>query len=48
MILDYEGNFEVTIILVKEFLSIGCELLDVEKRQMKFRLKNEEEFFLHL
>ena len=46
VILHYEINFEVPINLERQFLSIGSALVDMEKRQMKFRLNNEETTFI--
>ena len=45
VILDCEVNFEVPIILGRPFLAMGRALDDMEKEQMKFRLKNEEVTF---
>ena len=45
VILDYEVDFEVPIILERPFLAMGRSLVDVEKGQMKFRLNNEEVTF---
>ena len=43
--LDYEVDFEVPIILGRSFLATGRALVYMEKRQMKFRLNNEEATF---
>ena len=45
VILDYEVDFEVPIILGRPFLPTGRTLVDMEKGQMKFRLNNEEATF---
>ncbi|KAK4713472.1 hypothetical protein R3W88_019379 [Solanum pinnatisectum] len=45
VILDYEVDFEVPIILGRPFLAIGCTLVNIEKGQMKFRLNSEEVTF---
>ena len=45
VILDSEVDFEVLIILWRPFLATGRALVDMEKRQMKFRLNNEEATF---
>ena len=45
VILDCEVNFEVPIILGRPFLAKGRALVDIEKGQMKFPLKNEEATF---
>ena len=45
MILDYEVDFEVPIILGRSFLATGHALVDMDKEQMKFRLNNEEAIF---
>ena len=45
VILDYEVDFEVPIILERPFLAMGRSLVDVENGQMKFRLNNEEVTF---
>ena len=45
VILDYEVNFEDPIILGRPFLATGRALVDMEKRQMKFRLNSEEVTF---
>ena len=45
VILDCEVDFEVSIILGRLFLATGRALVDMEKGQMKFRLKNEEVTF---
>ncbi|KAH0682220.1 hypothetical protein KY289_019972 [Solanum tuberosum] len=42
VILDYEVDFEVPIILGRLFLAIGRALADMERGQMKFRLNSEE------
>ena len=44
-ILDCEVDFEVPIILGRPFLATGRALVDMEKRQMKFLLNNEEATF---
>lgn len=36
VILDSEVVFEVSIILGRPFLAIGCALVDMERGQMKF------------
>lgn len=38
-------DFEIPIILGKPFLATRCALVDIEKRQMTFRLNNEEATF---
>ena len=45
VILDHKFDLEVRIILGRIFLATMCALVDLEKRQMKFRLKNEEASF---
>ena len=45
VILDCEVDFEVPIILGRPFLATGRALVDMEKRQMKFLLNNEEATF---
>ena len=45
VILDYEVDFEVAIILGRPFLSTDRALVDMEKGQMKFQLNNEEATF---
>ena len=45
VILDCEVDFEVPIILGRPFLATGRALVDMEKGQMKFRLKSEEVTF---
>ena len=45
VILDFEVDFEVPIILGRSFLATGRALVDMEKGQMKFRLNNEEVTF---
>ncbi|XP_049347883.1 uncharacterized protein LOC125812438 [Solanum verrucosum] len=45
LILDYEVDFEVPIILGRPFLSTGRALVDMEKGQMKFQLNNEQVSF---
>ena len=45
VILDCEFDFEVPIILGRPFLATGRALVDMEKRQMKFWLNNEEVTF---
>ena len=45
VILDCDVNFEVPIILRRPFVSTGRALVDMEKRQMKFWLNNEEVTF---
>lgn len=45
VILDYEVDVEVPIILGRPFLAIGRALVDMEKGKMKFRLNNEEVTF---
>ena len=42
MILDFEVDFKVPIILGRPFLATGRALVDLEKGQMRFRLNNEE------
>ena len=44
VILDYEVNFEVPIILRRPFLATGRALVDMDKGKMK-RLNNEKENF---
>ena len=45
LILDCEVDFEVRVILGRPFLATGRALVDMEKRQMEFWLKNEEATF---
>ena len=45
VILYYELDYEVPIILEKSFLAIGRTLVDMEKRKINFRLNNEEATF---
>ena len=45
VILDSEVDFEEPIILRRPFLATDCALVDMEKRQMKFWLNNEEATF---
>ena len=45
VILYYEIDFEVPIILARPFLATGRALVNMEKGQMKFRLNNEEATF---
>ena len=45
VILDCEVNFEVPIILGRQFLATGRAYVDMENGQMKFRLNNEEVTF---
>ena len=45
VILDCEVDFEVPIILGRTSLATGRAVVDMEKRQMKFRLNNEEVTF---
>ena len=45
VILDYEVDFEVPIIIGRSFLATGRALFDMEKGQMKFRLNNKEVTF---
>ena len=45
VILDYEVDFEVPIILGRPFLATGRALVYMEKGQMKFWLNNEEATF---
>ncbi|TMW97002.1 hypothetical protein EJD97_006410 [Solanum chilense] len=45
VILDCEIDFEVPIILGRPFLATGRALVDIEKVQIKFRLKNAEMTF---
>ncbi|XP_049382868.1 uncharacterized protein LOC125847253 [Solanum stenotomum] len=42
VILDYEVDFEVSIILGRPFLAMGLALVDVESGELKFRLNKEE------
>ena len=42
MILDFEVDFEVPIILGRSFLATGRSLVDMDKGQIKFWLNNEE------
>ena len=42
VILDYEVDFEVPIILGRPFLATGRALVDVESGEVKFRLNKEE------
>ena len=41
VILDCEVNFEVSIILGRQFLATGRVLVDTENWQMKFQLNSE-------
>ena len=45
VILDYEVDFEVPMILGRPFLATVCALVDMEKGQRKFRFNNEETTF---
>lgn len=45
VILDCEVDFEVPVILGRPFLATGRALVNMEKRQMKFQLNNEEVTF---
>ena len=45
VILDCEVDFEVPIILGRPFLATGRALVDMEKGQMKFWVKNEKMTF---
>lgn len=45
VILDYEVDFEVPIILGRPFLTTRRVLVDMKKGQMKIRLTNEETNF---
>ena len=45
VILYFEINFEMPIILGRSFLATGLSLVDMEKGQMKFWLNNEEKNF---
>ena len=45
VIVGCEVDFEVPIILGRSFLATGRALVYMEKRQMKFRLNNEEATF---
>ena len=45
VILDYEVDFEVPIILERPFLATDRALVDMEKGKMKFRFNNEEATF---
>ena len=45
VILDYEMDFEVPIILGRSFLATGRALVDMEKGKMKFWSNNEETTF---
>ena len=45
VLLDFEMDFEVPIILGGSFLSTGRAIVNMEKGQMKFRLNNEEVTF---
>ena len=45
VILDCEVDFKLPIILGRLFLATGRALVDMEKRQMKFWLNNEEVTF---
>ena len=45
VILDYEVDFEVPIILEWPFLATGRALVDMEKGQIKFWLNSEEATF---
>ena len=45
VILDYEVDLKVPIILGRPFLATGRALVDMEKGQMKFWLNNEEVTF---
>ena len=42
IILDYEGHWEVPIILGRPFLSTGHALIDVHQRELTMHLNNEE------
>ena len=45
VILDCEVNFEVPIILGRQFLATGRAYVDMEKGHMKFQFNNEEATF---
>lgn len=45
MILNYEVDFEVPIILGRPFLAMGRALFDIELGQMKFKLNDEQVIF---
>lgn len=42
MILDCEVDFKVPIILGRPFLATGHDLVDIEKGQIMFQLKNKK------
>lgn len=45
IILDYEVDVDVPIILGRSFLTIGRALVDVERGGLRFRVNEEEEVF---
>ena len=45
VIIDYEVNFEVPIILGRPFLATGRALVDMENGTIKFQLNSEEATF---
>ena len=46
VILDCVVDFEVPVILGRQFLAMGRALVDMEEGQMKFQLNNEEVIFI--
>lgn len=45
LILDCEVNFEMPIILGRPFIHTGREIGDMEKEELRFRVKKEELIF---
>ena len=45
VVLDYEVDFEMPIILGRPFLATDRALVDMERGELKFRLDNKEETF---
>ncbi|XP_038879259.1 uncharacterized protein LOC120071209 [Benincasa hispida] len=45
IILDYEADTEVPIILGRPFLTIGCALIDVQKGELTIRVENQQAKF---
>ncbi|XP_038890292.1 uncharacterized protein LOC120079910 [Benincasa hispida] len=42
IILDYEGDIEVSIILSRPFLATGCTLIDVQKGELTIRVDDQQ------
>jgi len=45
VILDYEVDTEMSIIMRRLFISIGRELFEMEKEDLKFRVNSEDSIF---